>query len=343
MIYTIRSSSLYEVSKVVRRLQNAAKRNGWPAPTMKTLTKVYATVNFQAVVDVEIDVPQFEMDGWRIVGEVRPNGRFFEFTREHFAEQFAGLPFACQHCGKQRKRTAVFAAAHEGGERRLVGSSCLDEFTGVLNAERYAGYLQSIFCSLEKIVDGQNLHLMSRAVVIPTNIAIISTVAAIRTHGFVSGFGANATHKTVLNYLQSGAGLDVTEEDVTVAENIFSTGKMGEENSVTFVAALPGVVVEIYKQYRAVLESAAPSEWVGKIGQHIVVNVKIVEGCKLVGQAWDSWLYTGYTSKGEKITVFSSKELPLTVGSTVSLDGKVKKHDVYRGVKSTVLNYVKAL
>ncbi len=156
-IFTVRSGSMYEIDKMIRRLQSAAKRNGWPLPTLKPLTSVYATAQYQSVVDVEIEAPVFEMDGWRVVGEWASTGRFIEYTKTKHAGEFVGGNFACQHCGKLRKRNGLFALLHDSGEKRLVGSSCIDEFTGVLNAERHAMFLQKLFALAESIQDAQKL------------------------------------------------------------------------------------------------------------------------------------------------------------------------------------------
>lgn len=341
-IFTVRSGNLYQIEKMIRRLQNAAKRNGWPVPTMKSLTKIYATAQFQSVVDVDIDVPVFELDGWSVVGEVTHTGRFIEYTRTPHAADFAGQKFACQHCGKLRKRNSIFAMKHEGGEQRLVGSSCIDEFTGVLNAEKHALFLQKIFAFTESIVDAQKLNLVERAQIIPTGIVSIVTCAAIRTFGYVSGHDANATYRMVLKYLETGEcdGLEVTDEDVANSQEIVAS--VGGENSVVFVAALPLTVKQISQKLDALKQAMKPSQWVGRLGDKVSLAVKFTEGRKLVGGQWDSWLYKGYVGS-DLITVFSSKELPITINTVVNIAGNVKKHDEYKGVKSTVLNYVKVL
>jgi len=339
-IYTVRSGNLYQIEKMLRRLQNAAKRNGWPSPSMKLLTKVYATAQYQSVADIEISVPVFELGGWTVVGERTHSGHFIEYTREKHADNFKAQKFACQHCGKLRKRNTVFALEHDGGERKLVGSSCIDEFTGVLNAESFAMFLQKVFAFAESIVEAQRLNLVERAQIIPTGVASIVTCAAIRTFGFVDGHNADATHKRVLQYLETGEcdGLEIADEDVAASGKLID--KVGGENSVVFVAALPLTVKQINQNLRAQAQEAAPSQWVGALGDKLTLSVKFVEGRKLVGAQWDSWLYKGYVGS-DMITVFSSKELPIVINAVTQIHGNVKKHDEYKGVKSTVLNYVK--
>ena len=340
-VYTVRSSNLYGIEKMFRRLQTAAKRNGWPAPTLKVVKGIYATFNFQSVVDIEIDVPVYSMDGWSVVGELTKSGKFLEYFGAKCAPLFAGEKFACQHCDKLRKRNSVFALIHESGEHRLVGSSCIDEFTGVLNAEHYTSFLQKVFALAEGITEEQKLNVVQRAQIIPTPVVSMVVCAAIRTFGFVEGHSANATHKVVLQYLETGEypGLEVSEDDALTSEKLVEA--LGGERSVVFVAALPQDCRKISQKLQVIQQAVKPSEWVGRLGEKVALNVKFVEGRKLAGAQWDSWLYKGYTVAGELITVFSSKELVITVNSWTQIHGNVKKHDEYKGVKSTVLNYVK--
>jgi hypothetical protein len=116
--------------------------------------------------------------------------------------------------------------------------------------------------------------------------------------------------------------------------------------SVGLIAAL------IPMHYRATAapkpqqQQAAPkptSEWVGTPGQKIPpTKVKVVYTNVIDGQWGRSQLVKFVDDKGNNYTWFNSSADDLKQDQQYTITGKIKKHDEYKGNKTTVLTHVKA-
>ena len=94
------------------------------------------------------------------------------------------------------------------------------------------------------------------------------------------------------------------------------------------------------------------SEFVGKVGEKVTGRLTIDDVRTFNGDfGYNSFsvLLTTHDEAGNKVKWFTStpykyadySDLVELIGQTMTFTGKVKKHEEYKGVKSTVLNYVK--
>lgn len=84
------------------------------------------------------------------------------------------------------------------------------------------------------------------------------------------------------------------------------------------------------------------SEWLGNVGGKVEAGeVRVAGHVPVDGTYGTTHLYTFITTSGSVLKWFSSKSLNLLVGDIVMVAGTVKKHDVYKDVRQTVLTRCK--
>ncbi len=88
-------------------------------------------------------------------------------------------------------------------------------------------------------------------------------------------------------------------------------------------------------------EPKPTSNYVGEIGKFLEIKVKVHKVMPMEGQFGVTGLHVMTDEAGNRLTWFASSNW-LAEGETVSIRGKVKKHDMYKEQKQTVLSHVKA-
>ena len=122
----------------------------------------------------------------------------------------------------------------------------------------------------------------------------------------------------------------------------FPQTKILPHNPLPFIAsAIPAYTRSLEKKAEMKIKKKV-SEFVGEIGDKISADVEVI-GSKVVNGFYGSTLLVRMAdTDGNTFTTFySGYNAEPEIGDKISISGTVKKHDIFKGWKSTVLKRVK--
>jgi hypothetical protein len=103
-----------------------------------------------------------KLNGWTLVSVVEPveGGvllRKFPGVDLEIPVEFRDVsPSRCDHCHTSRQRNETFIVHHDGGDWKVVGRTCLADFTGTNSPERIANYASALFDFMLSIKDDED-------------------------------------------------------------------------------------------------------------------------------------------------------------------------------------------
>ena len=113
---------------------------------------------------------------------------------------------------------------------------------------------------------------------------------------------------------------------------------------VFFGPAIYGIFSAYFKAHEVVVAKADEvNEFVGAEGDKVEAKVTVLKAQWIDSNYGGSMLYVLQDDAGHSFKTFYSGQEKLDQGSTYTIKGTVKKHDVYQGKKSTVLTRIKVL
>ncbi len=270
----------------------------------------------------------------------------------------------CDHCGHARRRKTCYVLRNTTGEVKTVGSTCLRDFLPG-GAEE----------TLLQILDTQNLRTFGDAdgwegisggvkSYFRTLSVVALSLATARVHGWISKGAAYGSSKvataervqTQLRYEAQGEvapdGVEATPADVEQARKALEWAKTQSGSSyLEAIAQLAqheichvrffGHVASIGPSYQRHLEhqaSVTTSKHVGTVGTRLELEVEVIAARSLEF----STLVSFRTPAGEILTWFATgASRDFCSGLKVRIKGTVKKHEIYRGTRQTILSRVK--
>lgn len=371
--YTIFTDELKSVTKKIQHIiSKCAKHNiSYEFSVGKSYTKVVNIddTNYEVeLTDITLDV-KFKLNGWRSLGCVQRKDGIVQcyFDDCSLIEQYKDTSFQCEHCRKKIFRNSVVILENESHERKVVGTSCVKEFTsgldGNLIAEvnEYTNRLRQSQVTEDTLqfCDDARSHCRSCGTVVYDVLSVISTAKRIiDRYGFEPSGGDNATWKLV----QDEYSICVEDEAIQAIQWIESLDS-SEINNSNYLFNLKqiidaeycisrhlGLVASIIPAYRKSLSeklTELTSEHVGIVGNKLTVTVKYIK------TFWYDTIYgSGCThlfsddrgnvfkwSTGKNLVISDDSRIP--EGSVIELTGKIKSHDEYRNQKQTVLTRCK--
>ena len=177
-------------------------------------------------------------------------------------------------------------------------------------------------------------------------------------YGFASkkNSGDDATAYHILDSFEV-AGKDIerfepSDEAYSIAVQLIESMKTMEVNStfdgnIVAIAGtesgwisrkhIPYIVAATGMMYRKGTEGNGSNEWIGTIGDSISVEVKVENIKHVKGMYGVQTLYEMSDCNGNKVVWFTSRE-KYSIGDRLNIvNGTIKKHSEYKGVKSTVI------
>lgn len=264
----------------------------------------------------------------------------------------------CEHCHTKRQRKFSFIVLHEeSNEFRQIGSSCLIDYVGHVNAEKIAQHCAMYDIEAQARAKDNTMHgprLFDLATVVALGLeddrGYISNkqAKADRDNGLV----AYSTASHVMNcladrLLPSNASVAHAEEIIRWAFERFSSPSNDYEYAIkvildagTVTDRFIGYAVSIIGAYKASQVKAVQPEsrHIGEIGKPIVGVLTVTYVKEIDSQYGPSLLVVGKI--GNDSVKFFSKDFSIEKGDRYNLKGKVKAHEFYKE-EQTVLNYVK--
>lgn len=371
--YTIFTDELKSVTKKIQHIISKCDKHNisYEFSVGDSYAKVVAVdgTNYEVeLTDIKLDV-KFKLNGWRSLGCVQRKDGIVQcyFEDNSLIEQYKNTLFQCEHCRKKIFRNSAVVLENESHERKVVGTSCVKEFTsgldGNLIAEvnEYTNRLRQFQVTEDNLQfrDDIRSHCRLSGVVTYDVLSVISTAKrVIDRYGFEPSSSDNATWKLIKSEystriedeaLQAIEWIRSLDESVISGScYLFNLKQVIDANYCT--SRHFGLLASIIPSYRKSLSEKLTeliSEHVGAIGDKLTVTVKYIK------TFWYETAYgTSYVhifsddngnifkwSTGKSIVVSDGSRIP--EGSIVNLTGRVKAHDEYRNQKQTVLTRCK--
>lgn len=385
--YTILNEMVEEISKKIKRIVKKCEKNNVqctfnvsnPYTKLVTVNKK----NFEVkLVDLELDVI-FKFNGWRSLGLVQRKDGIIQcyFDNADLIKQYKDTDFHCDHCNKKVHRNSVVILENESGERKVVGTSCVKEFTsgldGNLIAEvnNYMAILKMRDSELRCLMQGEDdadVFFDSHGVKTYDVAAVVSAAKrVIDCCGFEPSDSMKATWKFIIDEYDrtkiENEALDaiewiksLSEDEVLKSNYLFNLKQIIDAGYCTarhfgFLASLiPSYRKSEYKRLRD--NNNKESNYVGNVGDKLSVKVTYVNTFSYDTNFGTTNIHLFMDDNGNIFKWSTNSRLDFTVkdnhanysqwyyldkGATIQLSGKIKEHSEYRNQKQTVLTRCK--
>lgn len=308
--YTILNDMAEEICKKIKRISKKCEKNhiDYKFNVSDPYTKV-VTVNKKSfevtLVDLELDVT-FKFNGWKSLGLVQRKDGIVQCYLDNadLIKQYKDTDFHCDHCNKKVHRNSVVILENESGERKVVGTSCVKEFTSGLDGNLiaevndYMRILEMRSSELDSLMNGEgdedSESLFERRGVQTYNVTDVVSAAkrVIDYQGFEPSDSMNATWKFIIDEYDrtkiENEALDaiewiksLSEDEVLKSNYLFNLRQIIDAGYCTarhfgFLASLiPSYRKSEYKRLRD--NNNKESNYVGNVGDKLSVKVTYLE------------------------------------------------------------------
>lgn len=385
--YTILNEMANEICKKVKRIVKKCEKNqvsctfnvSDPYTKLVTVNKKSFEVT---LVDLELDVT-FKLNGWKSLGIVQRKDGIVQcyFDNADLIKQYKDTDFHCDHCNKKVHRNSVVILENESGERKVVGTSCVKEFTsgldGNLIAEvnNYMAILKMRDSELRCLMQGEDdadVFFDSHGVKTYDIATVVSAAKrVIDCCGFEPSDSMKATWKFIIDEYDrtkiENEALDaiewiksLSEDEVLKSNYLFNLKQIIDAGYCTarhfgFLASLiPSYRKSEYKRLRD--NNNKESDYVGNVGDKLSVKVTYVNTFSYDTNFGTTNIHLFMDDNGNIFKWSTNSRLDFTVkdnhanysqwyyldkGATIQLSGKIKEHSEYRNQKQTVLTRCK--
>lgn len=213
--YTVLNSMSEDICKKIKRIVKKCEKNhvDYTFNVSEPYTKLVTVRNqsFEVcLVDLTLDVT-FKFNGWRSLGMVQRKDGITQcyFNNADLINQYKDTDFHCDHCNKKVRRNSVVVLEHDNGERKVVGTSCVKEFTSGLDGNLiaevndYMIFLKIKDSELNCLIQGEgdaDLFFESHGVKIYDIVVAVSAAKRIiDKYGFEPAGSMNATWKFIIS------------------------------------------------------------------------------------------------------------------------------------------------
>jgi hypothetical protein len=320
----------------------------------------------QKIMEVFVSCPEPKLAGWEFVARIDHANEAGNIVRttdvRELPEEYRTSEPVCDHCGHKRRRRDTFVVFNEAEGFRQVGSSCLKDFLGHGEADKWAK-MAELIASLGELKrmawnkgeDGSSLidHRW-----IGTEMFLQLCAESVLDRGWTSKKQAKETGgKSTADdvFARMHQQLPIVSEgarNLAIAARDWASELDGDlsdyEHNIRVVALAEaieprsiGIAASIVGSYYARMRpKGASSTFQGVKGQKMEIEVTVDE----VRTLEFSYLHKMRDGHGNRFTWFATKPaLKSHVGKTIKIRGTVKDHNEFKGNKSTVLTRVKAL
>lgn len=392
----IRESRMADFENQFVKLQRKARKLGLPEPryeiieshvvspelthkdfgeTARKWEDARTYVNIINIYDVNVHI-----EGWKLVGIVDSNtflhNTIFEngikinnaiyTTFEILPDEcFKKAPKLCEHCNFCRKRNTTFILKNvETKEYKQVGSSCLEDFTQIKNANSIANYVNSWYSTANYEID-EKTHKEDMHVQVEYLLPI--AVKIVDEHGFNSLTSKNPSvyemQKLIDNFTEAEEKYQEKSKDILkyyqeklpliTNDSTFSNEMI---KAVCSYSIIPKNLTLTYllcavRDYNIFLKKRiAKSEFFGEIGEKYTFNnVELLKAKSIqsfYGEAISATFdYNGYTLSTitNPTTGIASKLLNSKPGTIFNFEAKIKNHKNINDLYYTNISGIKFL
>lgn len=318
------------------------------------------------VVTVEYQQPDIRIKGYSLVGMISrdPTGaiQIHNYNMNNFKDYQNPDFTRCDHCNTKHQRNHLVVLKNKKQQELVVGKSCLKDFIGVVPSTYYK-FVESI----HELYDDESYNDTGFAPAYPVLTVLSHTFDIASRNGFVKASDDVDNIPTYLLVQEAIlAGKSASEDAKEKAETGINIIKeMKEEdihndymfnihqilkNKHVMVKKI-AMAVSSYIAIKKILDKREEEKgnkkanmYVGQVGESISLNVKI-DMIKIVPgyMGGESRLYL-MTEKesGNALKVFTTaKKFQPKEGDEISIEAKVKEHEIFKGNRTTVLRNIK--
>lgn len=160
---------------------------------------------------IELEYPIARLGNWNVVGRLEKaeaGTLSYSFSRDADAEKavlgFSNQPLCCEHCNTKRKRNDAYILQDtETGKFMEVGTSCLEDFTGI--DPKAALFLQKLYDAV-RIIDGDERQYGS---LMATDVHLHDFMRAVafcaNKHGFITSSKAKEDPCALPTYTEAAS------------------------------------------------------------------------------------------------------------------------------------------
>lgn len=323
------------------------------------------------IYEVFVAFPEPKLNGWEFVAQIDHANEIGNIIRSigtrELPDRYRGTDPICEHCGYKRRRRDTFVVFHEeDGIHRQVGRSCLKDFLGHGDAEKWAKVAELI-AGIGEIARtsygmGYSGALEDRRW-FDTEAYCAAAAQAVLDKGWISrkladerGMRPTSAIAWDIFYGErkiSQEALELAEKALDHARTADQRGEMSDYVHNCYVVAnseamehrsagIAASIVGVYYQNNRRKAATGVSAWQGTPGQRIEKNVtlEIVSACvngssvRHVFKDDAGNVYLWFAS-GDSLGAYRGKDL--------RIKARVKAHNEFRGVKQTLVNHVKVV
>jgi hypothetical protein len=353
--YTILNEMANEICKKIKRIVKKCENNqiAHAFNVSDPYTKL-VTVNKKSfevmLIDLELDVT-FKFNGWKSLGLVQRKDGIVQcyFDNADLIKQYKDTDFHCDHCHKKVHRNSVVILENAPGERKVVGTSCVKEFTSGLDgnliaeANDYMRILEMRNSELDSLMNGEcdedSESFFERCGV--QTYKVIDVVSAakrvIDCRGFEPSDSMNATWKFIIDEYDrtkvENEALDaiewiksLSEDEVLKSNYLFNLRQIIDAGYCT--ARHFGFLASLIPSYRKSeckrLRDAnyKESNYVGNVGDKLSVKVTYLETYTYDTYFGGSHIHLFMDDNGNIFKWSTGTGLRFTVGDTRSNDSQ---------------------
>lgn len=319
------------------------------------------------VVDITIDESQIKLGNYGIVGRVDLiEGSVITTSFGGDMKKYRSVSMTrCDHCNQSRQRSQLFIL-NDGTDEKVVGSSCLVDFTGHASAAQIARAYAWV-AELQDIVDGEEWNFgTSRNNNIKNEYLLAMTAAVVRLNGFyVSRAKAMETDRISTKDLVSDAmfskesDVQPSAADYAKAEAMIEWFKNTEHEDSEYFNNLSvfidkgytpikfmGITVSLIAWYDRAMSKASeptiPSEFIGEVGQKKVnLSVKVIRAIPMGQYCYGAASTMMYLMKaGNDVIKYTTGQI-FDEDKEYTIQATIKAHTEYKGTKQTVITRAK--
>lgn len=277
----------------------------------------------------------------------------------------------CDHCGTKRGRKKTFILKNtESGELKQVGTTCFKDFfaTASREPESCAAILEYLaFEDGDDWLEDLGTVWAKGLITFPITDVLATTAAVIESEGWLSKSRAaldeTPTADIVSTIMIKRRKVQINEKHEEIASAALAWLSEQESKSdyiynCQVLASVGhvgikhfGYACSIVASYQRDLEKAAEkavekavekaSEYVGTVKKREVFDVRLVFVKYLSSLYGTTVMHKFITEKGDILVWFGSSELNLEVkGGLAKIKATVKKHEMYNGVRQTIVQRV---
>jgi len=380
---TVPTQHLNMILDASARLRRKAKRVGMPEPQItyrsagirphriayaqghELIERIEPTQFFE----VRFEGLDVNFEGWSCLGSIEcvdvKNGEYRNLLWGNVPAELIDAAPVCDHCGTSRRRKKTFLL-QRGEETQRVGSSCLKE---ILKQESMS-YLLAV-AETWAVILAPPKEVSAGAWRLPSGYSALAFHNAVaqrlESDGWVSrqqcldGSANRATADAAMQDLDdSSFRFDPKFEaeinaalawvEALDARNNFMLNLQTVASCETITHKMAGTAAYLLVAYRKsqaeekARKAAAPSEFLGSVGDRLKGLTGIYQGSSSYETQWGTTYFHRFLCGANRVTIKGTNGMQrmtgelVAPGTTCQIGGTVVKHEIYNGTKSTILN-----